>query len=79
MSKMVKKEDYKNLLKKVSNIIEEARQKTVRQINIIITQTYWEIGKLIVEEEQRGRERAEYGKELIKKLSKDLTKCFGKG
>lgn len=79
MSKIIKKPDYSELLQKISNIIEEARKKTVRQINTIITQTYWEIGRLIVEEEQKGKERAKYGEELIKRLSRDLTKQFGKG
>ena len=40
---------------------------------------YWKIGRRIVEEEQSGRERAEYGKEIIKNLSKELTEEFGKG
>jgi len=75
----IEKATYKNLLDKVSNLIEEARRKTVRHINTVITQTYWEIGRLIVEEEQRGMARAEYGEELVKRLSKDLTKRFGKG
>ena len=75
----IKKATYKNLLDKVSNLIEEARRKTVRHINTVITQTYWEIGRLIVEEEQRGEKRAEYGEYLIRRLAKDLTKQFGKG
>jgi len=79
VSKIIKKPDYSKLLQKVSNVIEEARKKTVRQINTIITQTYWEIGRLIVEEEQKGKERAGYGEHLIKRLSKDLTRQFGKG
>ena len=79
MSKIIKKPDYSRLLQKVSNIIEEARKKTVRQINTIITQTYWEVGRLIVEEEQKGKVRAKYGEELIKKLAKDLARRFGRG
>jgi len=79
MLKIVKKTDYKSLLERVSNIIEEARKRTVRQINTIITRTYWEVGRLIVEEEQKGKEKAKYGEQLIKKLSNDLTKRFGKG
>ena len=75
----IKKATYKNLLDKVSNLIEEARRKTVRHINTVITQTYWEIGRLVVEEEQRGEKRAEYGEYLIRRLAKDLTKQFGKG
>ncbi len=79
MNKIIKASDYKNLLNRVSTIIAEARRKTVRQINTIITQTYWEIGRIIIEEEQKGKQRAKYGEALIKKLSKDLTKRFGKG
>lgn len=79
MGTIIKKENYSNLLKKVSFIIEEARRRTVRQINTIITQTYWEIGRLIVEEEQKGRKRAEYGDYLIINLAKDLTRRFGRG
>lgn len=75
----ITRQNYISLLNRVSGIIEEARRKTVRQINTIITQTYWEIGRLIVEEEQKGRERAKYGEYLIEKLSKDLTRKFGKG
>jgi len=42
-------------------------------------ETYWQIGRLILEEEQRGKERGKYGEELINKLSNDLTKKFGRG
>jgi len=79
MKTVVKKRNYKGLVKRVFLLIEEARRKTVRQINTIITQTYWEIGRLIVEEEQKGKQRARYGEQLIKKLSNDLTRQFGKG
>jgi len=79
MRNKVKTSSYHNLLQKVSHLLEEARRKTLRQINTVLLNTYWQIGKLIVEEEQRGRKRADYGEELIKKLSKDLSKRFGKG
>lgn len=79
MKTVVKKRNYKGLVKRVSLLIEEARQKTVRQINTIITQTYWEIGRLIVKEEQKGERRAKYGEEIIKRLSRDLTKQFRRG
>ncbi|MBU2599656.1 DUF1016 family protein [bacterium] len=79
MSQITKSQNYQDLFQRVSNLLETARRKTVRQINTVITQTYWEIGKLIVEEEQKGRERAEYGEYLISRLSKDLTKKFGRG
>ena len=73
------KTNYKSFLVRVSNLLKQARRKTVRQINIVITHTYWEIGKLIVEEEQRGTERTRYGEYLLQKLARDLTKRFGKG
>ncbi|TES91341.1 MAG: DUF1016 domain-containing protein [Candidatus Cloacimonadota bacterium] len=79
MQKITKSRNYKKLLERVSTLLEEARKKTVRQINTIIVETYWNIGKLIVEEEQKGKERAEYGEKLLLKLSNDLTKRFGKG
>jgi len=79
MKTVVKKRNYKGLVKRVSLLIEEARRKTVIQINTIITQTYWEIGRLIVEEEQKGKRRAKYGEQLLLKLSNDLAKKFGKG
>ncbi len=65
--------------KSVRTLIIEARKKAYRSINFIQVQTYWDIGRLIVEEEQKGEERAEYGKYLLKGLSEKLTEEFGKG
>lgn len=79
MTEIIKKLDYKSLLSNVSNLIEEARRKAVKQVNAIIVQTYWEVGRLIVEEEQKGEEKADYGTALVVELSKDLTKRYGKG
>ena len=79
MPREIVKSNYFELFKKVSEVLEEARRRTVRQINAVMVETYWEIGRLILEEEQRGKERAEYGEELIKRLSNDLTKKFGRG
>lgn len=73
------KTDYRSFLARVSDLLEQARRKTVRQVNTVITYTYWKIGKLVVEEEQRGKERAKYGEYLIQRLSKDLTRRFGRG
>jgi len=70
---------YKKLLKNVSSLLEKARREAVRRINTVIPLTYWQIGRLIVEEEQKGRKRAEYGEYLIQRLTVDLTKKFGKG
>ena len=68
-----------NYINEVKEILKSARQKAYTAINSAMVEAYWEIGRRIVEEEQRGKERAEYGKEIIKNLSKELTEEFGKG
>lgn len=60
-------------------IVTEARQKAYSAINSAMVEAYWQMGKRIVEEEQHGKERADYGKQLLKELSAELTKEFGKG
>ena len=60
-------------------ILEKARSTAYRAVNFAMVQAYWGIGRVIVEEEQRGAERAEYGKGLIKELSIRLTKDYGRG
>ncbi|MBX4262837.1 DUF1016 family protein (plasmid) [Clostridium estertheticum] len=62
----------------VKNTLVKAREKAYSAINFCMVEAYWDIGKLIVEE-QKGEEKAEYGEFIIKKLSKELTKDFGKG
>ncbi len=64
---------------KVVELLKQARNSVVRTINKTMVYTYYEIGKIIVEEEQKGKSRAEYGKGLLKGLSEKLTKEFGKG
>lgn len=59
--------------------INEARKQVVHTVNTVMVATYWEIGRRIVEEEQNGNDRAEYGKYLIKNLAEVLTADFGKG
>ena len=73
------KELEKNLYSQVAEILKTARQQVVRQVNTTMVHTYFEIGRLIVEDEQNGKERAEYGKHVLKELSKQLTEEFGKG
>lgn len=63
----------------IKQVIEEARNTVYRTANFAMVQAYWHIGKLIIEEEQSGKQRAEYGGELIKQLSKKLTSEYGKG
>ncbi len=67
------------LILDIKQIIEESKRHVVRNVNTIMLQTYWNIGRRIVEEEQKGNYRAEYGSSLLKELSKELTKEFGKG
>lgn len=67
------------LYKKVSNHIHAAREAVVRSVNIEQVKAYWLIGRDIVEEEQAGKERADYGKNLLNQLSAKLQKEFGKG
>ncbi|MFY8068203.1 MAG: PDDEXK nuclease domain-containing protein [Flavobacterium sp.] len=63
----------------IREVILISRQKVYRSINFVLLETYWNIGKLIVEEEQQGESRAVYGSNLLKNLSKELTLEFGKG
>jgi hypothetical protein len=70
---------YSNLLDRIAEILVEARTKAVREINKAQVLAYWEIGREIVEFEQKGKVRAEYGEELIVRLAKDMTERFGRG
>lgn len=69
----------KVLFQQVVELLQNARQEVLRTVNSTMTITYFEIGRIIVEEEQNGKDRAEYGKQLLKGLSQQLTKEFGKG
>lgn len=68
-----------NFYSQVVDLLQSARSKVVRSVNQTMVLTYFEIGRMLIEEEQDGKERAEYGKQVIKKLSEILTKEFGKG
>jgi predicted nuclease of restriction endonuclease-like (RecB) superfamily len=70
---------YPALVKDLSALLESARRASARAVNAVMTATYWEIGRRVVEFEQRGAQRAEYGAELLPKLSGDLTRRFGRG
>ena len=63
----------------IKEVIERARNTAYRAVNFAMVQAYWSIGRVIVEDEQKGEKRAEYGKALIKDLSKRLTKDYGIG
>ncbi len=71
--------DYGRLVLDISCLLEDARRKAVRAVNSFLTATYWEIGRRIVEYEQKGQERAPYGERLLARLSRDLTAKHGRG
>jgi predicted nuclease of restriction endonuclease-like (RecB) superfamily len=71
--------DYRSWSGGIAALLEEARRQSARHVNALLTATYWEIGRRIVEFVQQGETRAEYGDEVLGKLSRDLTKKFGRG
>lgn len=68
-----------NILTDIQTIIETSRQQAYHAVDTILTQRNWLIGYRIAEEELKGEDRAEYGTKIIKKLSAELTKKYGKG
>ena len=70
---------YDSTLGDISNVIDEARNSVTRSINCIMTAAYWLIGWRIVEFEQNGQARAEYGEKLLERLAGDLSARFGRG
>ena len=70
---------YDTLLLDVSRLLENARQSAGRAVNAVMSATYWQIGRRIVEQEQKGSDRASYGEELVASLAKDLTARIGRG
>ena len=70
---------YPDLLGQVSGLLEQTRRASARSVNAIMTATYWLVGRHIVEFEQTGETRAEYGQILLERLSRDLSHRFGKG
>lgn len=72
-------EKYRSLINEIGSVLLNARNKISREVNATMVDTYWSIGQYIVEYEQQGKERAEYGTNLLNRLSKDLTRLYGKG
>ncbi len=70
---------YTTVLKGLAGLVDHARQASARAVNTVMTATYWEMGRRIVEHEQGGKRRAGYGDELLERLSKDLSERFGRG
>ncbi len=73
------KDNYQELITQISNTYLEGQKNAVIAVNSFLVETYWQIGRYIVEFEQDGRVKAEYGKELLKKLSVDLSTAHDKG
>lgn len=72
-------DSYGALLERVGGLLEAGRNKARRQINHILVQTYWHVGRHIVEFEQQGDSTAQYGQQLLDHLSSDLKRLYGKG
>ena len=70
---------HKDVYSSIKELMDNARNKVAREVNNILIQTYWEIGRVIIEDEQGNSDRAKYGKPLVTDLSKRLTKEYGKG
>ena len=79
MPKLKPKDDFESGYRRIREILEDARKQAHRAINAAMVLAYWEVGRTIVEEEQRGKARADYGKRLLENLSQRLTTDFGKG
>lgn len=76
---MSKELSINNLFDKIADLIESSRKKVASAVNLTLVYTYFEIGKMIVEDEQDGNIRAEYGKSVLKTLSAKLSAKFGRG
>ena len=72
-------ENYDNIRIGIVELLKAARTAAARSVNSIMTATYWEIGRRIVEQELQGEPRADYGEQLMELLAKDLTRVFGRG
>ena len=80
MSKELEKaQEYQHLVDGIGSLLTQARQQIAVSVNNTLVQTYWHIGQHIVEYEQQGKAKADYGDELINRLSADLRLRYGKG
>jgi len=72
-------QDYSNIRTQIVALLQAARTASARSVNALMTASYWEIGRRIVQFEQQGEKRAEYGEALVSQLADDLTRQFGRG
>lgn len=70
---------YDAVLTGLVGLLEQARRQAARSVNAVMTATYWEIGRRLVEVEQGGQDKADYGQQIVDRLSHDLTARFGRG
>jgi len=77
--KTIASTEQAELLANVIALIESGRRAAARSVNTVMTTTYWHVGQLIVEREQRGANRAEYGAALLEQLAEKLTARYGRG
>ncbi len=79
MNELTENKEYKELIENIGSVFNKAKNKIISAINVEMLDAYWKIGKYIVEYEQKGELKAEYGKKLLINLSKDLSVKYGKG
>lgn len=75
----IEQSKYSDLVNQIGGLLQKGREQVAKSVNTILVQTYWLIGRHIIEFEQGGKEKAEYGTFLFEQLSKDLTQLYGKG
>lgn len=73
------KRKYQELIDSIGALLRQARQRAFQQVNRILVKTYWEIGRHIVLYEQKSKQKADYGSELLDRISRDLKNRYGKG
>lgn len=79
MKKWIENKGYQELIKNIGSIYDKAKQNVISAVNVEMLNTYWKIGRYIIEFEQKGEIKALYGAELLVRMSKDLTLRLGKG
>jgi hypothetical protein len=72
-------ENYDAVRSEITELLQAARRVAARNINSLMTATYWEIGRRIVQYEQKGEARADYGQQLVEQLANDLSRQFRRG
>ncbi len=79
MKPQLQKTNIESAYNSIKSILENARSKAYRAINFAMVEAYWNIGRVIVEEEQKGKHKAEYGAGVIRDLSEKLSREYGRG